>query len=50
VQLRKTEEAEPDSYLRLVNQHGEQRVNEAFNNTAPLTIIGIGRDAPAIAS
>jgi hypothetical protein len=47
VQLRKTEEAEPDSYLKLVNQHGEQLVNEAYNNAAPLTIIGIGRDALA---
>jgi hypothetical protein len=47
VQLRKTEEAEPDSYLKLVNQHDEQRVNEAYNNTAPLTIVGIGRDALA---
>jgi hypothetical protein len=44
VQLRKTEEAEPDSYLKLVNQHGEQRVNKAYNNTAPLTILGISRD------
>ena len=47
VQLRRTKEAEPDSYLMLVNQHGEQRVNEAYNNTAPLTIISMGRDALA---
>jgi hypothetical protein len=47
VQLRKTKEAEPDSYLKLVNQHDEQSVNEAYNNTAPLTIIGIGWDALA---
>jgi hypothetical protein len=47
VELRETVEAEPDSYLKLVNQHGEQLVNEAYNNAAPLTIIGIGRDALA---
>jgi hypothetical protein len=43
VELRKTLEAEPDSYLELVSQHGEQRMNEAYNNTAPLTILGISR-------
>jgi hypothetical protein len=47
VQLRKIEEAEADSYLKLVNQHGEHRVNEAYNNAAPLTILGISRDALA---
>jgi hypothetical protein len=46
-QLRKTEEAEPDLYLKLVNQHSEQRVNRAYNNTAPLTVLGINRDALA---
>ena len=46
-ELRETEEAEPDSYLKLVNQHGEQLVNEAYNNTAPLSILGIDRDALA---
>ena len=47
VQLRKTEEAESDLYLKLVIQHGEQRVNKAYNNTAPLSILGISRDALA---
>jgi hypothetical protein len=47
VQLRETEEAESDLYLKLVNQHGEQPVNKAYNNTAPLAILGISRDALA---
>ena len=46
-ELRETEEAEPDSYPKLVNQHGEQPVSKAYNNTAPLTILGISRDALA---
>jgi hypothetical protein len=47
VQLRKTKEAEPDSYLKLVNQHGEQHVNQAYDNTAPLTVLVIDREALA---
>jgi len=47
VQLREAEEAESDLYLKLVNQHGEQPVNKAYNNTAPLAILGISRDALA---
>ena len=47
VELRETEEAEPDSYLKLVNQHGEQHVNQAYDNTAPLTVLVIDREALA---
>jgi hypothetical protein len=47
VELRKTNEAEPDSYLKLVNQHGEQQVNQAYDNAAPLTVLVIDREALA---
>jgi hypothetical protein len=47
VELRKTNEAEPDSYLKLVNQHGEQQVNQAYDNTAPLAVLVIDREALA---
>jgi hypothetical protein len=46
-QLGQTEESEADSYLKLVEEHGEQRVNRAYNNTAPFTVLGINRDALA---
>jgi len=35
VQLRMTEEAEPDSYLKLVNQHGEQREQGVHQHSSP---------------
>lgn len=46
-QLGHAEESESDLYLKLVEEHGEQRVNKAYNNTAPLTVLGINWDALA---
>ena len=45
--IRETENADPDLFLKLVNQHGEQHVNQAYDNTAPLTVLAIDREALA---
>ena len=46
-QLSQAQEAQPELYLKLIEQHGEQRVNKAYKNTAPFTVLGINRDALA---
>jgi hypothetical protein len=45
--MRESENAEADLYLKLVNQHGEQLVNQAYDKTAPLTVLAIDREALA---
>ncbi len=46
-EMREIQDAEPDDYLRMVEEHGGELMDRALDNTAPLRVFAIDRGSLA---